>query len=296
MAKPTTAPVASPLPTVFENEDLIVIIKPAGLLTLPVKPDDRSVKTLFPNYFPVHRLDAETSGLLMLAKNKSMANRLAEQFAGKKIIKRYVGFSSQPGGRSRRQDRWVERLERTTTKTPIRVVSPITPRNPKTKENVSRESETLVDIIPWTNGTILLYIPITGRTHQLRVQSAHHGFPLDGDTKYKGNPAVFLWLHAYALEFMDRKGERHTIVALPKHWEVNAGLKEILLKAAKAFHPPQERPERKLPKPTGRAKKLQDRARPDVTKHDPKAAPRKKKHPFKGKVLQKKKVKTWPGK
>jgi 23S rRNA pseudouridine955/2504/2580 synthase/23S rRNA pseudouridine1911/1915/1917 synthase len=83
------------LDILFEDDDIIVLNKPAGLLSIPDRfGKDASLKSLllekFGNIFTVHRLDQQTSGLIIFAKNAESHKQLSELFEGRTIIKKYI--------------------------------------------------------------------------------------------------------------------------------------------------------------------------------------------------------------
>lgn len=187
------------LPTVFEDEHIVVVNKPAEFLSVPGKNIHDSVQTRMLAKYPeatgpmiVHRLDMSTSGLLLLAKTKENYKFLQRQFTRRRVKKRYVA--------------WLEGVvegESGTIELPLRVDLDDRPhqiicyehgRNAKTEWEVIERTET---------HTKVYFYPVTGRTHQLRVHAAHArglGCPIIGDDLY-GVKGVRLHLHAERLEF-----------------------------------------------------------------------------------------------
>jgi 23S rRNA pseudouridine1911/1915/1917 synthase len=208
-------PEALPLCVVFEDEDLLVVNKPAGMvvhvgagvksgtlvnaLLHHVGTLSAGVDVSRPGI--VHRLDKMTSGLVVVAKNDAAHRRLAEQFKSRTVHKTYTllvhgkvssdqGQISKPVGR--------DPVRRTRMK-----VGGLRPREALTRYEVMRR---------FRDFTLLTARPETGRTHQIRVHFAALGHPIVGDTTY-GAPgklhvadreAPTLWrtfLHAGSLEF-----------------------------------------------------------------------------------------------
>lgn len=184
----------------YEDEHLLVLNKPASLLSVPGKSVLDSVYFRMRQRYPeatgplvVHRLDMGTSGLMLVAKTADIYKELQSQFIRRTIQKRYVAV--------------LEGLlpaESGTIDLPLRVDLDDRPRQMVCMEYgkyartewrvVSREAET----------TRVHFHPITGRTHQLRVHSAHPlglNAPILGDDLY-GNKGVRLHLHADQIEFV----------------------------------------------------------------------------------------------
>lgn len=183
---------------VYEDDDLMVVYKPSGLLSVPNRDQKEEslsayLLTLNPDYRLVHRLDMDTSGLMLVAKNPSVCKLLQEQFLHHEIKKKYVAI-----------------LEPATQKTPQRpqegdITLPLS-RNPfdspRQTVNYTYGKPSLTHYIFRSENRIELY-PETGRTHQLRIHCAHPdglGRPIKGDILY-GTRADRLYLHAERIEF-----------------------------------------------------------------------------------------------
>ena len=187
--------------TVLYEDDIIVIIhKPAGLLSVPGKQVNESVytqaKSLFPNSegpLIIHRLDMATSGIMVIAKTKSAHENLQKQFLHKTIQKRYVaileGTVAKDSG---------------TIELPLRVDLEDRPRQMVCFE-YGKPALTKWNVVERThNQTRVHFFPITGRTHQLRVHSAHQNglnTPIVGDELY-GLKNDRLMLHAEEITFV----------------------------------------------------------------------------------------------
>jgi 23S rRNA pseudouridine955/2504/2580 synthase len=184
---------------VYEDATLLVINKPAGLAVQggsgTVRHLDALLRGLTPRPLLVHRLDRDTSGLLLLAKSRLAARVLTADFRSQRIRKTYWAVvAGVPQGDS-------GRIALPLTKRPIggqeRVVVDV---------NAGLEAVTLWRKLATEAGLSWLELrPLTGRTHQLRVHSAAHGWPILGDSKYgaasaqSGKPSLFL--HARSLSF-----------------------------------------------------------------------------------------------
>ncbi|MCC6259302.1 MAG: RluA family pseudouridine synthase [Anaerolineales bacterium] len=224
-----------PLDIIFENDDLIVVNKPAGMVVHPaaghasgtlvhaVLGYDPELEGIGGEERPglVHRLDKDTSGLIVLAKNERAHRWLQDQFRLRKVEKTYLalvdGKPPTPTGR----------VEATIGRDPshrkkMAIVSPN-----KGREAVS-EYKTLET---FKQHTLLEFHPHTGRTHQIRLHCQFLGCPIVGDTIYgKRNPTVQLdrhFLHAYRLEIIlpNEKEPRTFQAELPQ--ELHDALEEV---------------------------------------------------------------------
>jgi len=188
---------------VYEDLDLLVAVKPAGIAVHPVRPSDS--KTLchgIIHHFqkqgyegvarPVHRLDRQTSGLILVAKNAYMHQLLDRQLREKKIEREYVALLSAP------------LVEQNGT---IRLPIGRDPHHP-TKRQVTPVGEPAIThytVLKQNEQGALTRIWLeTGKTHQIRVHFAHAGSPLHGDALYGGETK---WiprqaLHACRLAFL----------------------------------------------------------------------------------------------
>ncbi|MDD5432598.1 MAG: RluA family pseudouridine synthase [Candidatus Omnitrophica bacterium] len=204
------------IPVVYEDDWLLVVDKPAGLLTIPtpknesrtltsILNDDLEARHLTYRLHPCHRLDRDTSGLIIYAKGKSFEKKMAELFRLRKIKKTYIAFVQgnlkQPVGR---------------------INSPIEGLTSETKYKVI-EKRKIFDIVE--------VHPLTGRTNQIRIHFKNLGHPILGDTKFAFRRDFLLkskrlCLHAERLEFVHPETNRPVILksALPKE------LKDFLIK------------------------------------------------------------------
>lgn len=187
------------LPIVYQDQALVIVNKPAELLTVPGIHITDSVQSRIQALFPeldspwiVHRLDMSTSGLLVLAKSKDIHEALQRQFADRTVGKRYTALL----------DGIVER-DAGEIQLPLRVDLNDRPRQVVCEEH-GRAAHTRYRIVERQGThTRIHFFPITGRTHQLRVHAAHvRGLntPILGDDLY-GMPADRLHLHAGWLSF-----------------------------------------------------------------------------------------------
>ena len=192
---------------VYEDENVLVLNKPVGLLSM-AKGEDCPEKTLGDFGLLVHRLDRDTSGVVILAKNEDVQKFLKKQFQDRKTHKTYYAvIDGRPKLDAARIDLPIARdLKRPTT---FRV------------DANGKESETFYKVLK-TDGkhTLVELKPTSGRTHQLRVHMKYLGHPILGDAVYGGEKADRLYLHAGALEITLPGGKRVTFeVPMPKEFK-----------------------------------------------------------------------------
>jgi len=199
---------------VYQDEVMVVINKPTQLLSVPGKNIEDSVYFRMKHSFPaaigpliVHRLDMSTSGLMVIALNKDTHKNLQKQFINRTVKKRYIALLDGV----LKEDAGVITL-------PLRVDLDDRPRQLVCYDH-GRPAETQWQVIEQKNNRTKVYFyPKTGRTHQLRVHSAHINglnIPIVGDDLY-GNKANRLHLHAEYLEL------RHPVTGALLHFQVDA--------------------------------------------------------------------------
>lgn len=187
---------------------LVVAEKPAGLLSVagrgPAGEDclHARVRRQWPDALVVHRLDMATSGLMMFARSPEAQRTLSRAFASREVDKRYVAVvAGVPRPRDPDADGW------SVIDLPLAADWPARPRQ-KVDAAHGRPSLTRWRAIadapgPWGAGTLLELVPVTGRSHQLRVHLAAIGHPVVGDALYAPQPlagaASRLLLHAERL-------------------------------------------------------------------------------------------------
>jgi RluA family pseudouridine synthase len=180
------------IPIAYEDNWLLVLDKPSGLLTIPtpkkelrtltsILNEDLKIKGLSYRLYPCHRLDRETSGLIVYAKGKSAQKKMMDAFRDKKIKKTYLAFIQGRLAQDRGEIRY-----------PLEGKSAITRYKVVEKRN---------------DFSIVAITPLTGRTNQIRLHFKQTGHPLVGETKYAFRrdfklKARRLYLHAKKLEFV----------------------------------------------------------------------------------------------
>jgi 23S rRNA pseudouridine1911/1915/1917 synthase len=199
------SPEAMPLNIIYEDDDLLVVDKPAGLTVHPAPghPGHTLVNAILAHYPHladigdslrpgiVHRLDKDTSGVMLVAKNRSAQAKLAEQFKAHSVSKSYLvlvkGKLTPENG----------------------IIEAAIGRDPQHRQRMAvvsrgREARTEYRVIRYIGNYSLLEItPETGRTHQIRVHLAAIGFPVVGDATYgvKSPHLPRQFLHASRLGF-----------------------------------------------------------------------------------------------
>jgi len=203
----------------FENDDFLVLNKPAGLAVQGgsglKKHVDGLIRALYPDNPPklVHRLDRETSGLLILAKTHQMAQKLTKAFEHHTILKEYwavvEGIPLKQKGHiiTQLEKGWDKDMEK------MRIAA-------ETED--AKPSETSYKVIHQNitqKKALLSLIPHTGRTHQLRVHCQHIRCPILGDRKY--NPTTSsrnLHLHSRTLTLPEEFGGLTFTAELPEYF------------------------------------------------------------------------------
>ena len=176
------------------DEWLVVVEKPAGLLSQPGLGADQQDSLITrlqkkePDLQLVHRLDRDTSGVLLLARGKDALRRCNALFAGRHVRKLYVADVMGVMRGSGAIDGPLARLQRH----PPRYGFHPSGRSARTRWRVLRSQ--------WVS-TRLWLVPLTGRSHQLRSHLAERGHPIVGDPIYGAGGSSRLHLHAVALSF-----------------------------------------------------------------------------------------------
>ncbi len=181
--------------TIFEDENVLVVEKPAGLLS-EAKGEYCPERTLADFGLICHRLDRDTSGVMILAKNEETQKFLKKQFQDRKVHKTYVaivsGHLKMPAARID-----LPMMRDKNRPTTFRV------------DPNGKEAETFYQVLRENADYSLVELrPTTGRTHQLRVHMKYLGHPIVGDPVYEGAPGKRLYLHAMELEITLPGGER----------------------------------------------------------------------------------------
>ncbi len=195
----------------YEDDYLMVVNKPAGLLSVPGKNDEPSAETLL-HAKPVHRLDQDTSGLLVLAKTPEVYKTLQAYFQRRDILKRYEAVLRPNDEMSRLR---LNDANDGVIDLPLLPNPYDRPRQMVDKEHGKPAITRYVIREKRDDGTLFVdFYPLTGRTHQLRVHAAHPeglNAPIVGDRLYNGDASLNggllngegrLMLHAAEITFV----------------------------------------------------------------------------------------------
>jgi 23S rRNA pseudouridine1911/1915/1917 synthase len=146
------------IPIIYEDQWLLVVDKPSGLLTVPTPKNEKRTLTSILNLYPCHRLDRETSGLIIYAKDKNTQQRMMDEFRGRKVRKIYLAFVR--GIPQKNQGEIKNRIEGLSAETRYKIIE-------KRKDFA-----------------ILEVNPLTGRTNQIRIHLKQIGHPILGESKF----------------------------------------------------------------------------------------------------------------
>lgn len=221
------------LDIIFENEDFVAVNKPAGLLSIPAS-DGKDVslkdllKTKYNSIFTVHRLDFETSGVIIFAKNEASHKFLSQEFESRTVIKNYLGIVHGT-------------LLQKKGSIDVAVAKHFSKKNIMVVDKKGKPSLTDYEVLEEFGSYSLVQFQIhTGRTHQIRVHMQYLGHPVVCDNLYGNAEPVLissfkkkfklskseeeekpilsrLALHSSCLKINDANGNGYTIEApLPK--------------------------------------------------------------------------------
>ncbi|MCH5328505.1 MAG: RNA pseudouridine synthase [Coprobacter sp.] len=201
------------LEILYEDDYLCVVNKPAGLLSVPGKEDTDSVYRRICRRYPdisgpaiVHRLDMDTSGVLVIARTKAVHQHLQAQFRKRTVRKRYIALLD---GQVAAAEGVIE--------LPL-CVNPLDRPRQMVSREYGKPAVTRYKVLQRTPAaTRISFTPVTGRTHQLRVHAAHPdglNCPIKGDRLY-GTPADRLYLHAESITFVHPVTSEPVCIEIP---------------------------------------------------------------------------------
>lgn len=183
------------LDIIYEDDNVLVLDKPAGMLTHPH--GDFTIEPTLEDYGLIcHRLDRATSGVIILAKNLEAKRKVMKQFQDRKAHKTYVAITD---GCPKNPEALID----------LPIARNLKKHNTFYVSKQGRPSQTHYRVIKHNQRYAMLELkPTTGRTHQLRVHLAYLGTPIAGDPIYNHDTAPRLFLHASELEITIPGGER----------------------------------------------------------------------------------------
>jgi RluA family pseudouridine synthase len=179
------------IPVVYEDDWLLVVNKPSGLLVIPTPQkecrtltsilNDEAVRQNQMRLYPCHRLDRETSGLMIYAKGKSIQKKLMQEFKARNVKKTYIAF-----------------VQGVLSKNKGRIHYPIEGKSSVTDYLVMERKKDFSIVRVW---------PVTGRTNQIRLHFKKVGHPIVGESRFAYRrdyklKAKRVCLHAESLEFI----------------------------------------------------------------------------------------------
>jgi tRNA pseudouridine32 synthase/23S rRNA pseudouridine746 synthase len=198
------------LDVIFQDDDVLVLNKPSGLLSVPGrKPEHKDslqgrAQQQFPTATTVHRLDMETSGLMVMALNKAAHKHISSQFENRLIEKQYVA-------------RVIGKLPDDSGSIDAPLICDW-PNRPKQKIDHEHGKKALTHwrVLKHEEQTTLVELkPVTGRSHQLRVHMLHLGHPIVGDQLYAVNTEIMgadrMHLHSRELVFTHPESNKQMV-------------------------------------------------------------------------------------
>jgi len=208
----------NPFTVLFEDPNVLVLEKAPGVLSQGDHSGDTSLVDHLRTYFGrhyvglIHRLDRNTSGIMIVGKRSKSADRLSQQLREGTLDRAYLAILE---GNLTQSETWDDLLVKDTQTNQSKVV-----RSNSTHPDATKARLHVRPVQNSKSHTLALFTLETGRSHQIRVQSAHRGFPLVGDQKYGKSKETFLALHSAFLKFQHpiEKTEKRFHSLPPQKW------------------------------------------------------------------------------
>lgn len=213
----------------FEDEHLLVADKPPGMNTHAPAPFAgeglyewlKNRERRWAKLAILHRLDKETSGVMVFAKTALASKSLTEQFTRREAQKEYALVAARaPGQKTLAIQSFLARAGERRVSRPVHAGGELA----ETRFQIA-DPRTVPEAAEWRagQGCVLLAEPLTGRTHQIRVHAADMGCPILGDALYGGEPAPRLFLHARRLAFAHPATGRRVEFSCPPRFMLPPG-------------------------------------------------------------------------
>jgi len=214
--------------TIYEDKEILVVYKKSGLLTISTENDDRHnlyryVRDYLINKraraFIVHRLDRDTSGLILFAKNPGVKEMLQDCFEDQEVDRYYEAIvkESIPDGKEFKVEQYLAFDEKSGNVYPTR------------DKRIGKKAITLIKADHQNKlGTVLSIKILTGRKNQIRIALKTLGLTLLGDKKYSADSSKRMFLNAYKLAFPYELGLRKSVFEVKPLWLGSSSLDDSM--------------------------------------------------------------------
>ena len=199
-----------PIEILYRSHDLLICVKPAGVLSQSGTSGQKSMISLLESQtgcrvYPVHRLDREVGGVMVYALSRTAAGNLSQQIQSGQMVKEYLAVTN--GIPPQSEGLLTDLLFHDRVRNKTFVVD--------RKRKGVKEARLMYRVLETSQSQSLIHVRLlTGRTHQIRVQFASRGTPLSGDGKYGGGSGpLLLWAFGLTLDLPG--AERNRFTAIP---------------------------------------------------------------------------------
>ena len=198
-----------PIEILYRSHDLLICVKPAGVLSQSGTSGQKSMISLLESQtgcrvYPVHRLDREVGGVMVYALSRTAAGNLSQQIQSGQMVKEYLAVTN--GIPSQSEGLLTDLLFHDRVRNKTFVVD--------RKRKGVKEARLMYRVLETSQSQSLIHVRLlTGRTHQIRVQFASRGTPLSGDGKYGGGSGpLLLWAFGLTLDLPGAERKRFTAI------------------------------------------------------------------------------------
>ncbi len=207
---------------IFEDEHLVAINKPAGLNTHSPSPFAgegiyewmKNREPCWANLAIIHRLDKETSGVMIFGKTTAANRSLTQQFTNHEVKKKYILATDRAVALE------LLKVKSVLVRAGEKYLSRPIHSGGERAETHFRKLDSAPIGMP--GASLVEAVPLTGKTHQIRAHAAAHGFPILGDTLYGGTGASRVFLHAEEIAFAHPATGKKTTFRSPANFSQNA--------------------------------------------------------------------------